>query len=142
MSPKKVFCCSINSAEFSRIIPTDLLGCICEIRFKAYHLSQLLFVFITGASLEPRWVLSDDLHTFTVKDVCKSCPGQPNGDLMVIQCIATNGQGYAASQGYLNVLGERTLLFCLVMLPAYLLRLCVCADSVFIGHQLASASNQ
>ena len=62
--------------------------------------------FIAGASLEPRWVLSDDMTTFTVKDVCKSCTGQPNGDLMVIQCIAWNIQGYAASQGYLNVLGK------------------------------------
>ena len=62
--------------------------------------------FITGASLEPRWVLSDDMTTFTVKDVCKSCTGQPNGDLMVIQCIAWNIQGYAASQGYLNVLSK------------------------------------
>ena len=92
-------------------------------------MSQLLFVFITGASLEPRWVLSDDLHTFTVKDVCKSCPGQPNGDLMVIQCIATNGQGYAASQGYLNVLGERTLRF---DLSCYLL---TCCDCVYVMIQ-------
>ena len=33
---------------------------------------------------------AQELHTFTVRDVCKNCPGQPNDDLMVIQCMASS----------------------------------------------------
>ena len=64
-------------------------------------------VRVAGANLEPRWDLSDQ-NKLIINDVCKSCEGRPNGDLMVIQCNASNQHGYVVSQGYLNVLGKIT----------------------------------
>ena len=65
-------------------------------------------MFTADADLEPRWDLSDP-NKLIIEDVCKtSCPGRPNGDLIVIQCKASNQHGYVMSQGYLNVLGKMT----------------------------------
>lgn len=58
----------------------------------------------TAASLPPKMNLSADLKTLTITDLCKDCYEGSAGDLMSIQCNASNEHGYSYAQGYVNVL--------------------------------------
>lgn len=54
-------------------------------------------------SLPAKFSLSADRLTLKITDVCKNC-SDGTSDLMVIQCLATNGHGSTLAQGYVNVL--------------------------------------
>lgn len=63
---------------------------------------------LDSASPGPRLKVTNDGKTLTIINLCKNC-ATGLSDLMVIQCNSSNVNGYAYSEGYLNVL-ERTVM--------------------------------
>ena len=62
------------------------------------------------ASYPPSRFLIEE-NTLRIRKVCKDCvvplgSGERTTDLMVIQCNASNNNGYVFGQGYLNVLSK------------------------------------